>query len=85
MLKHSLMIYVNITFIVQPPANSSISIFRMSSIDFINEHQKDTVGEATQEFLRLLPDISYSTAERTVRFALREVIIERSGFNVSRE
>ena len=54
-------------------------------IDFINEHQKDTVGEATQEFLRLLPDISYSTAERTVRFALREVIIERSGFNVSRE
>ncbi|MCR5098490.1 MAG: hypothetical protein K6B14_06035 [Lachnospiraceae bacterium] len=51
-------------------------------IDFINEHSDDNVGNATKAFSTLLPNISYSTAEKTVRFALREVMIERSGLDV---
>ena len=51
-------------------------------IDFINEHHGASVGQATDDFRTLLPYISYASCERTVRFALREVIIERSGLNV---
>ncbi len=50
-------------------------------LEFIEKASDLTVGEATEELRGILPEISYSSAERGSRLVLQQIILERSGVN----
>lgn len=52
-------------------------------MDFVMDHKDDTVGDATEALNGIIDDISYIEAEGHSRLALREIVLERSGYNVS--